>query len=309
MVDNLLGRAESLMAKIQGAPITAVKVGQAVITSAKIANLAVGTAQIAGGAITSAKINSLNASKVTAGTISSDRIGAGTITASKLSASTLSAISADFGTLTAGSINGITITAPIYQTSSGDDRIRVNGSTMFFYDNDVRRAQFQNNAVFLWGAGIGFAESGGSGLRAVFGVSSSTGNLVMGTTNCPLILFQALGDESVIIKPENGDVILVGDVKVNGSTKSAIVETSKGFKTLYCVESPEVWFFDLAESFDEIDPLFWEVTEGEVKTVTNSDGQVLVFRKRKGFAKIRFELKTKQEYLRNDRFWNQQYSR
>lgn len=102
----------------------------------------------------------------------------------------------------------------------------------------------------------------------------------------------------------NINVTPSGSFKINGSIKTAIVDTSDGYKALYCAESPEVWFFDFAKDKESIDPLFLEVTEGEMKTVKTEDGEVLIFRRRKGYGKTRLETKTVQEFKRNNRFWD-----
>lgn len=95
-----------------------------------------------------------------------------------------------------------------------------------------------------------------------------------------------------------------GSFKINGSVKTAIVPTSEGYNALYCVESPEVWFFDFAIDSNNIDPMFLEATEGEMKTITTDDGELLIFRRRKGFGRTRFEGKTFEEFERNNSFWN-----
>lgn len=309
MVNNLRVRSDNLEAQIQGAPISSLRIGTAIITTAKIADLAIATAKIDDGAITNAKIDSLSAAKVTAGTISADRIGAGTITATKLNVSTLSAISANFGTLTAGSISGITITANQIRTSTGSNLVILDSNNLFFYDSGNVILTLQPNAGgFVAGAGFGFFEFGSSSesgsFRGVAGMNSGLTDLIIGTANAPLLLIQALGSAGVNVETSGGDVHFnCNTFQINGSTKTAIVPTSKGYNALYCVESPDVWFFDIANSFEEIDPMFWEVTEGEYKTITNKKGQVILFRKRLGFATLRFTEKTKSQFLRNNRLW------
>lgn len=310
MIANLSRRANQLEAMLQGAPISALRIGNATITSAKIADLSITTASIENGAITDAKIVSLSATKVTAGTIDADRIGANTITAGKLSVSTLSAISANLGTLTAGSIDGITITGEYVRTSSSGDRVVIDtGGNLSLYSggNPILNLIPTTDSGFIGGAGLGFFEFGSSSesgsYRGVAGINSGETDLIIGTQNTPLLLIQALNDGAINVETNSGDVRFeCATFKINGSTKTAIVPTSKGYKALYCVESPEVWFFDIVEN-GSVDPLFLEVTGGEMKTITNRDGQILVLRRRIGYGTVRMELKTKDQYISNNRLW------
>lgn len=307
LVDDLQRRANNLQAQLQGASISAVRITDASITTAKIADLSITTAKIVDSAITNAKINDLSASIVNAGTISADRIGAGTITADKLNVSSLSAITANMGTVTAGSISGIEITSSLVRTSSDSGRIYFtqSGGTaqLGFLDGGSFKIAMQQDLCFFYGAGFGFAELGASSSRAVVGISSTTGNFVYGSSDIDLILFQALNAELSIGWVYSGEIHYIGTFQINGSTKTAIVPTSKGYRALYAVESPDVWFFDIADSLESVDPLFWEVTEGDYKTITNKNGQLLIFRKRKGFATIRFERKSKQQFINNNKLY------
>lgn len=307
IIDGIEKRANALQAYIQGAPIDSVRIGTAVITNAKFADGAITTGKIEDGAITNAKILNLSASKVTAGSISADRIEAHTITAGKLSVSTLSSITANLGTITAGSIDGITITSAFFRTSAGDNRVTIYDDQIRFYEDGVPRIIMQPGGAYMTGAGIGFFEFGSDGsgtFRGSAGVSSSGTNYIIGSTNVPLILIQALGNGLVVLETNNGDIHFnCSAFKINGNTKTAIVPTSSGYNALYCVESPEVWFFDVVESGEDIDPMFLEVTEGEIKSISNSDNQRIIFRKRKKFATMRLEKKTEQQYILNNRLW------
>lgn len=103
----------------------------------------------------------------------------------------------------------------------------------------------------------------------------------------------------------------------NGHLKTAIVLTSRGYRALYTNESPEVWFSDFCygkrkwwkfwtQEYDiNPDPLFLETIEGEliiIPTVTKNIVQI--WGHRKGYKNIRFEKKTKQQYIKNNKFWN-----
>ncbi|MGH2613533.1 MAG: hypothetical protein ACRDFB_10875 [Rhabdochlamydiaceae bacterium] len=111
-----------------------------------------------------------------------------------------------------------------------------------------------------------------------------------------------IGDATLYAK--NNIHLIAGSVDINGSVKTAIVPTSKGYKALYTNESPEVWFMDFADSIETIDPLFLEVTEGYMKTIKCEDGSIQVWRRRKGFLGVRFEERTLDEFKRNNRFWS-----
>jgi len=160
-------------------------------------------------------------------------------------------------------------------------------------------------------AGIGFNTSSG-GSAGLMGLSSDQNTVVFGVTNNPLVLFQNTSSSGsdgidvarVIGQDDNTDIyISCANFKINGSTKTAIVPTSKGYRALYCVESPEVWFYDIVKKDENVDDLFLEVTEGISKTVTNKSGDRLVFRKRKGMAHVRFDQKTARQYRANEQRW------
>lgn len=84
--------------------------------------------------------------------------------------------------------------------------------------------------------------------------------------------------------------------------KSAIVPTSKGYNALYCMESPEVWFMDFIKKDKKLDPLFKEVTESPYHYVKCVGGEYQVWGKRKGFKNTRFETKTENEFMSNEKY-------
>ncbi len=89
----------------------------------------------------------------------------------------------------------------------------------------------------------------------------------------------------------------------DGKTKTAIVPVENGYRALYAMESPEVWFMDFCKNKYELDPLFLEVTEGEMHWIA-LDGEFgyQVWRRRKGHAQTRFEKKSKEEFEQNEKF-------
>jgi len=117
----------------------------------------------------------------------------------------------------------------------------------------------------------------------------------------------------------SGTLNLIGNVvQINGSPKTAIVPTTKGYRALYTVESPDLWFCDFCYGKRKRKfPKFWEF-EWEVKpdslfleTVeppfvvipTGTKNLVQIWGKRKGFAKTRFEEKSKEQFEKNNEFW------
>ncbi len=110
----------------------------------------------------------------------------------------------------------------------------------------------------------------------------------------------------------NGALVVTG-----GGVKLAIMPTSKGYNSLYCIESPEVWFMDFVKI---IRPPFWkfwqkskiiaedlflEVTVPPYITMPTMNKNILqIWGKRKGTEEMRFEPKTRKEYIKNNEFWD-----
>ena len=95
-----------------------------------------------------------------------------------------------------------------------------------------------------------------------------------------------------------------GDFILNGSTKTAIVPTTQGYKALYAIESPSVWFMDFVEKKDVLDPLFIEVTEPPYKYIKCDDGTYQVWGKRKGYKDTRFESKDVKQFEVNNKLYS-----
>jgi hypothetical protein len=49
--------------------------------------------------------------------------------------------------------------------------------------------------------------------------------------------------------------------------------------------------------------MFLETTEGETNILKTDQGEVLAFRRRRGFVDTRFETKTVEEFISNTKFW------
>lgn len=271
-----------------------------------------------------AGITTISGGKITTGSITATQIAASTITASRLAVSQLSAITADMGNISAGTITGAVIRtassgarfeltgsgskASVYN-SGGTERIRLDGAGLgIFQTNSL---YFGDNASTV--KGIAYYDSN------QFNIASNSGvnlNLVTVDTDINLV-----SSNNIVIHP-TGQTFFTNDVHVsgkiystnsaiqlNGVDKTAIVDTSEGFKALYCMESPEVWFMDFIEKGHEPDPLFLEVTEGAMLSpdefFSASDGKqfMQVWRHRKGHGFKRFESKTREEFLKNENFY------
>ncbi len=106
-------------------------------------------------------------------------------------------------------------------------------------------------------------------------------------------------------------------VKIGGYEKTAILPTSKGYKALYCMESPEVWFMDFCIGekknpdwmfWDKdykyhLDPLFREVAVPPYHFMPTMQKDVFqVWGRRIYHNHRRFENKSRSEYLKNEKF-------
>lgn len=301
-ISGLFERVQRAEGYFSGVPISTARIGDASITTAKIEDGAITTAKIANATIENAKINDLNATKITTGTLDADRIEAGTITSGKLNVSTLSVISANLGSVNAGSITGVIITGGTIRTSSSGDRVEMTGSPerLVVYEGSNKRVQLGSGFIILYGSNsITFATSGGTEY-GYLDTSSTSMNLISSSD----------ASDGLQITNINGDITIAADdvinliaptVKILGSTKTAIVPTKQGYKALYCAEAPDVWFMDFYK--DKVDPMFNNVTEGKQYEFNCINGKKLLFAKRKGFSNTRFEIKTKEEFERNNKFY------
>lgn len=303
-IDRILDQVELFFV---GQPVSSVRIQDASITTAKIADLSVINAHFQDLAITNAKITDVSADSITTGTLSADRIASASITADKLDVTELSAISADVGTLTAGTIISNTITGSEIKTSSSGARVELNVSgnaLRFLNSSGDEKIRIDPNGIKVNGIFVDFIGSSAFKGRVTKRPSDDdieliafTDDLVVGNT--------ASGGKISLVSP-SGRVnfgFASNTVYINGSPKTAIVETTQGFKALYCAEAPEVWLMDFAQSLDEIDPMFLEVTEGESNILKTDQNEFLVFRRRKGYVSTRFEEKTVEQFNKNNQFW------
>lgn len=221
------------------------------------------------------------------------------------------------------------------------DSVKVDSAGFHGFDNlNSETIRVDNNGISGYGDQgnvMKFSDQVGGSLYGAAGYLASNSAMYMASGNSKkLILF---GDNGVSLGTNQGDTEIgntgTGDIKLvtntgeisgNGTTivmadgtKLAIVPTSQGYKSLYCVESPEVWFFDFCygrkvrkfpflwkwEWEVKPDPLFIETTEAPYLIIlTGIANTVQIWGKRRGLANKRFESKTKQEFEANNDFWN-----
>lgn len=141
-------------------------------------------------------------------------------------------------------------------------------------------------------------DSSGSGNVSIQG---NYATIRSNAANNSFYLYSGSDYKQILIQDTGGTTSIQ---RAGSSAKTAIVETSQGYKALYCTESPEVWFMDFYDSKEKIDPMFLEVTEKPYHYIKCEDGEYQVWGKRKGFGGKRFESKDKNEFHRNNAFWS-----
>ena len=279
---------------------------------------------ITAGTITATRIASLDASKIGSGTFDSSRIpnlSAGKITADILYVGGTGEVSAIYmrrddthsstGTFlrweggsriwadTSNRIGINSIGSPMYIYVDSSERIVIpsSGQTTIrdgvYCDGNLNVAnttRFQGD-VLINNNWISFNNSG-TGHTMRCDVETSFYN---DSSNGPQIKFDNW----------NRDLIIGGgsSIRVNGNWKTAIVPTKNdGYRALYCMESPEIWFMDFVGENKMLSTIFDEVTEGECKYIKVEGGGYQVWRRRKNTSGIRFEKKTKAQFLQNEKF-------
>ncbi len=223
--------------------------------------------------------------------------------------------------------------AHFYDATGLVEKFRMSSAGIFGYGTDAYIIQLKNTPADATPFGnIGYSSTYGMYLYGNPKVALASNDMATVISNQIEIFGLKSSGTGVSIAAPNGsaDIDLTsaddvninygGDFKLNGTTKTAIVPTSKGYKALYCAESPNVWFFDFCNGVKkavkwwkfwdrkwivEPDPTFLEVTEGAIIVMpTLTKGVVQIWRARKGFAKTRFEKKTEEQFFQNNKFWN-----
>ena len=210
------------------------------------------------------------------------------------------------GSMTAGSLTGLTITGATVRSAASGTRVEMTASpnALIIYNGSSERVRFDPDGLKLTDIGMNFIQ--GATFKAAFYTSTSPSLVTLEAGNCDELFIvngKAGGDIQVVAA--DGTIFMTSDafIKINGTTKTAILETSQGYNALYCLESPEVWFFDFAKDEKSLDQDFIEATHGESNILKTDQGELLVFRKRKGFASTRFEKKTVEQFDKNNHFW------
>lgn len=219
-----------------------------------------------------------------------------------------------------------------YYNITGDELVRVNDTGFHAYDN-VGNEKFRLNesGIFAFGTSQDVIKIQDTPSGTIYGnigfKSGSNAFYVASTGGNHLYVFANGGSADAtfgagrdILIDAGGDVFINtgGDFVLNGSIKTAIVSTSQGYRALYCMESPEVWFMDMCylkprskwwkfwekREYD-IDPLFLETIVRPLHFVPTIDKNIFqVWGIRKGSINRRFEKKTKKEFIKNNAFWS-----
>lgn len=201
-----------------------------------------------------------------------------------------------------------------YINNGTSKQLDVLGTTINFYGTAGNTMRFYDRFGGTEFAIMGYT----SAAPANFLVDSENGAglmLISSKDGTQSVQIGALGTGSDVVLSATHNVrVVANDLLINGvSYKLAIVSTSKGYRALYCMESPEVWFMDFCkrkkswkfwEQKFEIDPLFIEATSPPYHYVKCEGNIYQVWGKRKGAEKIRFEEKTKEQFEKNNQFWS-----
>ena len=321
--------------QIAAGTITANEIAANTITANEIAANTITANEIAAGTITS--------SEISAGAVTADKISVTNLAAisADLGVVNIGGASNGSGVLNIKDGSGNIIikgdnAGHHYYDTGGTELIRVDSDGLKAYGTGGNTIKFYDQAGGTYYGSLGYSSS----VSAVFLSSGSNTDIYLSATNS----LMGVADDSIWIEADNddngsGNLVLLGEnvllrskgsnnsfylydgsaykqiliddsggttriQRAGSAAKTAIVPTSKGYKALYCTESPEVWFVDFCETMEDIDPLFLEVTEGPYKFIKCVDGSYQVWGKRKGFSGKRFESKTKEEFERNNVFWN-----
>ncbi len=187
--------------------------------------------------------------------------------------------------------------------SSGNEISKIDNTGVHIYDgsnNELVTLDVSGYAAY-GDTSTRYRKTGSSSNYGITGIESG-GDYIVSAVNSNKLKLGALGGNVEI--SATGDVRVTSPFYVGGSLKTAIMQTSQGYNTLYTNESPDVWFMDFCESKDKIDPMFLEVTSPPYHFIKCEDGEYQVWGKRKGFENIRFESKTKEQFDKNNDFWS-----
>lgn len=320
--------------------ITTPKIAANAIEAGKIAANAVTTAKLDASAVTAEKIatNAITADKILAGAVTAAKISVTTLSAivanlGTVTAGTITGLTISAGT--GGGGGGISVwgDAISYKNTGGLTTGTIFGSGFNLRIEAVVSGLIQTNAMINFdnvsGVGISipdciYAVKGAdveidNGLGVGNGIYINSGGLhvdsgditcydfKLDSTGSRFVFKDTGGTERLSLVPDGTN----SELRMNGyslkltSNKTAIVPTSQGYKALYCIESPEVWFVDFVEKLDKEDPLFQEVTIGKTKIIELVGGGYQIWRRRRGHEHLRFESKTEAQFIKNENFLRQ----
>ena len=270
--------------------------------------------------------NSINADRIQAGTITADRITAKTITADRIQDNSLGTNQLIANGVHGNRIQDATIDNAKVANLSAD---KINAGTLtigggghigeahflgtspaVFYNasGDVRGIIYSTGADFYIASqsGATLYLYAGSGQTYVMNGLRVDGEIITNQDHIRArgggaYLYFATGYTNI----SSGAIDFANGKKLSvPSDKTAIVLTKEGYRALYCVESPDVWFMDFCKSKEEIDSLFLEVTEPPYHFIKYEGGEYQVWGRRKGSSGKRFAIKTEEEYYKNERFYS-----
>jgi len=304
---------------IDGNQITCTNIVASSVTSGWVYANSIKASQITSEYISGDRIDvtMLNAKNIQAATVKSDWVYAGNINASQITA----------GSITVGGSSQPTALIIQHSTNDSNSRLRFEGGSriwedtsdnmglnalggeFYIYTNSTQRAYFGSSNINLYPATT-YVKKINFGFDGQNEGNIDNVDIIRGYND---IRFQIQGGDDFKFLDGDGHqhATIHGDtgrfqsdnsyVTLAGTDKTAILRLLNQYRALYCVESPEVWFFDFCESKDKVDPLFLEATEGEIKFIACDKGYQ-VWRRRKGHANKRFEIKTAEEFARNEKF-------
>jgi hypothetical protein len=273
-----------------GANLTNLNASNITTGTLSAARIAVGSLNgnlITSNTITATQIqaNTITAAQIAANTITATQIAASVISGGKIVASLLTASNIQTGTLDASLVNVTNLNASNITTGS------LSGSFISGGDGNI------DHLVINTGLRIGTAQS-------VTGISFQ--GVFHGTVNNQLVMDNDLGMNNHNINGTNTYFFNDGTkITSSGSNKTAVIPTSKGYREIYCIESPEVWIMDFCcdNNISQCNPLFIEITEGEAHFIRCTDSMYQVWRRRKGHEDLRFREVSKEDFISNEKFY------
>jgi len=323
-------QANSVVANVIASnAVVASKISAGAVEADKIATNAVTANKIQAGAVSADKISVSNLAAINAnlGTITAGSINAALVTITNLNANNITTGTIRVGA--SGQPDAIILSRDTGGTGTKlrwepggsrmwadtSNRIGINsiGSPMFIYVNSSEKLAIPQSGQTSMRGGI-FCDGNLNVADNQTIRIQQFGHLQMGNFRLEggfnrYVFKDGDGNERFSITPDSSPNTRIN---MNGyslrltSNKTAIMPVDDGYKALYCIESPEVWFMDFRKVDEMEDETFTKVTDGKrfYQKVFDEDGveYVQVWRRRKGHADLRFEDKTEEEFIQNEKF-------